>query len=124
MKKIVFLICLALLLKPVLPVFDYFFNYDYITNELCENKDKPIMGCNGKCYLMKELAKASETEKPISSDKKHTISETTDLFLKDTNDYYFTFSDSSISSELNAAYTNLYAHLQTNSCFHPPTAIS
>ena len=33
---------------------------------------KPELECNGKCHLMKELAKASEAEKPLSSDKKST----------------------------------------------------
>lgn len=35
-------------------------NYDYIVNVLCENKDNPKLQCNGKCYLMKKLAKESE----------------------------------------------------------------
>jgi len=38
------------------PVVDYAINYDYIVNVLCENKGKPEMQCNGKCYLTKELA--------------------------------------------------------------------
>ena len=25
--------------------------HDYIVNELCENREKPILTCNGKCYL-------------------------------------------------------------------------
>lgn len=124
MKKIVFIICFTMLLKPIVPVLDYFWNYDYITSELCENKDKPIMGCNGKCYLMKELAKASESEKPISSDKKHSTTETTDLFLADFTTYDFPTSAVFSSSELNASYCNLYANLSTDSCFHPPTFIS
>ena len=39
------------LIQPALPFIEYFVNYDYIVNELCENKDKPILSCNGKCYL-------------------------------------------------------------------------
>jgi hypothetical protein len=69
-KKITFLLALFMLLKPVFPVIDYIVNYEYISKVLCVNKDKPKMHCNGKCHLMKELAKASENEKPISSDKK------------------------------------------------------
>jgi hypothetical protein len=48
---------------------DYAINYDYISKVLCINKDKPELKCNGKCHLMKELAKASEDDKPIFSDK-------------------------------------------------------
>ncbi|MGO2358590.1 hypothetical protein [Mesonia sp.] len=36
---------------------DYVANYDYIANVLCINKDKPKLKCNGKCYLMQQLAK-------------------------------------------------------------------
>ena len=39
------------LIQPALPIVEYFVNYDYIVNELCENRDKPILSCNGKCYL-------------------------------------------------------------------------
>lgn len=37
-------------------------NYDYIVNVLCENKDKPALKCNGKCYLAKMLATAQKKE--------------------------------------------------------------
>ncbi|MGG5506887.1 MULTISPECIES: hypothetical protein [unclassified Myroides] len=48
--------------KPVLPVVEYVVLYDYIKNELCVNKDKPELACNGKCHLTKELANASDTD--------------------------------------------------------------
>ncbi|MEN9488966.1 MAG: hypothetical protein RL494_1231 [Bacteroidota bacterium] len=68
-------------LKPVLPVVEYVVNYEYISKVLCVNKDKPKLQCNGKCHLMKELAKASENEKPISSDKKFSVQENEVLFF-------------------------------------------
>ena len=37
-------------------------NQTYIAKELCENKDKPEMHCNGKCYLMKKLKQAQDKE--------------------------------------------------------------
>lgn len=37
-------------------------NQNYIAKELCENKDKPEMHCNGKCYLMKKLKQAQDKE--------------------------------------------------------------
>ncbi|EHQ44533.1 hypothetical protein [Myroides odoratus] len=48
--------------KPVLPVVEYVVLYDYIKNELCVNKDKPELECNGKCHLKKEMAHASDTK--------------------------------------------------------------
>lgn len=70
MKLLVVITAFLLLFKPVFPVFEYVMNYDYVVNVLCENKAKPEMHCNGKCHLMKELAKASETEKPASQNDK------------------------------------------------------
>ncbi|MCK0160889.1 hypothetical protein [Allomuricauda sp. F6463D] len=43
------------MVKPVLPVFEYVVNQDYIAEYLCINKDKPMLNCNGKCYLAKML---------------------------------------------------------------------
>lgn len=42
-------------LKFSLPYLDYNLNYQYIKNFLCENKEKPELKCNGKCYLAKAL---------------------------------------------------------------------
>ncbi len=38
-------------------------NKSYIASALCENRDKPWMHCNGKCYLIKKLRQAEEKEK-------------------------------------------------------------
>ena len=48
---------LLVLVQPALPVLEYLVNYDYIVNELCENRDKPILTCNGKCYLGDQVEK-------------------------------------------------------------------
>ena len=49
-----------MLIKPLWPLAEYAVNYDYIVENLCENKDTPSMHCDGKCYLAKQLAKESE----------------------------------------------------------------
>jgi hypothetical protein len=36
-------------------VVDYEWNKDYIATYLCENKDRPVLECEGKCYLMQSL---------------------------------------------------------------------
>ena len=40
-----------------MPIIEYYSNYDYIATVLCENKDKPFLNCNGKCYLQSQIAK-------------------------------------------------------------------
>jgi hypothetical protein len=37
-------------------------NQDYIAKNICENRAKPTMQCNGKCQLMKKLEKAEKEE--------------------------------------------------------------
>ncbi|GAB3923945.1 hypothetical protein GCM10028827_11210 [Mucilaginibacter myungsuensis] len=38
-------------------------NRDYIAKELCINKDRSWMNCNGRCYFMNKLKQADEKEK-------------------------------------------------------------
>jgi len=38
-------------------------NQNYIISELCVNRDKPQLHCNGKCYLMRKLKQAEQKEK-------------------------------------------------------------
>jgi len=53
-------------LKPYVPYLDYAINKDYIAKELCENKDNPVMKCDGKCHLAKKIKEQSEEEKEPS----------------------------------------------------------
>lgn len=113
-----------MLLKPIFPVLDYIVNYEYISKVLCENKDKLMMHCNGKCHLMKELAKANESEKPISSDKKNASQENEVLFFQEIKLFQILEVCFQNSMKVNASYSNLYFYLNTNPVFHPPTSIS
>nr|WP_300568102.1 hypothetical protein [Flavobacterium sp.] len=109
-------------LKPVFPVFEYVVNYDYIANVLCVNKAKPEMKCNGKCHLMKELAKASDAETPSSQDKKTLHQEIEVLFLEKMIVFQFSpVSSFEQEKEINSNYSNLYFQENSFSIFHPPT---
>jgi hypothetical protein len=123
-KNILFILVIALFLKPILPVVDYVINYEYISKVLCENKDKPKLQCNGKCHLMKELAKAAETENPKSSDKKSFSPIQEVLFLKEISEYKLRSFSFQAKSKINTSYLNLYSYLNMDSEFHPPTFIS
>ncbi|SEA68636.1 hypothetical protein [Pedobacter hartonius] len=37
-------------------------NKTYIANELCINRNRPELHCNGKCYLMNKLKQAQDKE--------------------------------------------------------------
>ncbi len=38
-------------------------NKNYIANNLCVNRDKPWLHCNGKCYFVKKIKQAEEKER-------------------------------------------------------------
>ena len=58
-----------------MPVFNYIVNYEYISQELCENKDNPELHCNGKCYLIKQTRALQEEQE----EKEAVISEILNL---------------------------------------------
>ncbi|MDI6031864.1 hypothetical protein QLS91_02135 [Flavobacterium sp. LB2P84] len=124
MKKIIFIIVFIMLVKPILPVLEYVVNYEYISKVLCINKDKPKMQCNGKCHLMKELAKASDAEKPLSSDKKGTAPILDVLIFEEIRSFEIVPVCFGTKEKTNPYYSNLYFLLNSNSVFHPPTFIS
>ncbi len=51
------------MLRPVLPLFEYVVNKDYIAEFLCVNKDNTELNCKGKCYLMKQLQEQEDEKK-------------------------------------------------------------
>ena len=108
-------------MKPVFPLVDYVVNYEYISKVLCENKTKPELKCNGKCHLMKELAKASEEEKPISSDKKMMYFEFETVFIQELPHFEWNDFGFSAPKTVNAIYSDLYCYKRVTTVFHPPT---
>jgi hypothetical protein len=64
-KPISILLLVSLLsanLSGLLVYMGFEVNQKYIAKELCENRAKPEMHCNGKCYLMKKLKQAQDKE--------------------------------------------------------------
>lgn len=113
-----------MLIKPIFPVVEYMVNYDYISKVLCENKAKPKMKCNGKCHLMKELAKASDTETPKSSDKKGAVQLTEVLFFEEIESFKINTDFSSDIKKANTSYSDLYFYLNSDATFRPPIFLS
>jgi hypothetical protein len=57
----IFLLSFQLMLKTA-AVFWYESNKEMIATEMCENRDKPAMNCNGKCVLAKKIAAAEQRD--------------------------------------------------------------
>ena len=65
-KQLISLGLLGLMLVKVwvipLLYLDFEIRRDYIVANLCENRNRPMLNCNGKCYLAKRLAEAKKQE--------------------------------------------------------------
>lgn len=97
---------------------EFFLNQDYIAQNLCENRDKPKMHCNGKCHLTKQLKETDRKNQENPERRNDNKSE-----------YYYV---SLAFSELTSKYIFINSpqyHRQTIGCpvdhsygfFHPPT---
>ncbi|MFL5762301.1 MAG: hypothetical protein ACJ77K_00055 [Bacteroidia bacterium] len=68
---------LAILLQSagkLIVIVDFGLNQEYIAKNLCENKAKPMMHCNGKCHLRKQLQKEDKKDNsPNSLREKHEV---------------------------------------------------
>ena len=73
MKRIVALLLFLAMQIPLMnqwgAVAYYRVNQDYIAKNLCENRDKPMLDCNGQCYLAKQLKAAEEKEQKSNSER-------------------------------------------------------
>ena len=59
LKKLVVILLMASMVlqtfSRLLTMVDYQLNKDYISRYLCENRNRPMLHCNGQCVLMKKL---------------------------------------------------------------------
>lgn len=117
-KVISFILILALgfqcLAKLGLITF-YQLNKDYISRELCENRNKPKMRCEGKCFLKKNLDRADKAEQQ----SKEMIKQVEfPVFIQPVR------SENCIPSiTLSDTYTEapaLYEYIHSARLFHPP----
>jgi hypothetical protein len=105
--------------RPVIPLFEYVINEDYIAEFLCINKDKIQLQCNGKCYLMQRLQEQNEEKKqnlPKIAMEEYPIGFVS--FLAITFDAKKAFHNP-IASD----YENLYSYTFFSKNFHPPNFI-
>ena len=103
------------MLKPVIPVFEYVINQDYIAEYLCINKDKPEMDCNGKCYLMQKIQQENEEKKqnlPAINLKDYPIGFVNILSLQ--------FHTTLVFKKESFTHPDLYSNSFFASVYHPP----
>ncbi|OAQ39695.1 hypothetical protein A5893_08920 [Pedobacter psychrophilus] len=93
----------------------YELNKDYIAKNLCINKDKPEMQCNGKCFLTRKIA---EAEKQQQSQERKTQKDLTQQIMLITTFHIKFFNLNSVTE--NSVYQNNYSYIKSSSFYHPP----
>ena len=123
MRICIIILTLVMTFKPVLPLVDYVVNYDYISEVLCINKDKPELQCNGKCHLKTELAKASDDSSSTDNENQQTSKRLLQVeFLQD-NPVQIAFQISDLfETDSKFQLSQTYDYLYSTSVFHPPLA--
>ena len=123
LKKLVAIIAfLGILLQTfnqVVIVAQYYAQKDYIAKNLCENRDKPTIHCEGKCCLKKKLAAESKNQAPSPRNQKS--EQTVNLFYSN-----ITFGlkpyTAITSQNTYLSYNDLHTASFHHSVFHPPAA--
>ena len=109
---------LVLALRTAMPILDYAVNYQYISTQLCENRARPELRCNGKCYIKKEILKSSENQN--AKESKVQV-KSIDVFVVNENSEFI--ADFSVEKNVENNFQNCF-NLRVKpfdeSIFHPP----
>lgn len=102
---------------PVVMYASYYANKDYVAGMLCENRDRPAMHCEGKCFLNKQLRKAGEEKHPEHNSAK--IIEVC-VYVEPASNQQQQLPVVPPSIQYPAFHPGHYAYNYHYSCFHPP----
>lgn len=102
---------------------DFEIRRDYIVANLCENRNRPMLNCNGKCYLAKKIAEAKkQEEKQAESDfLAKLFAPAVDFSSAITSNISKSADFPETESAVQFRYTNPFIHSNTTrDIFHPP----
>ena len=122
MRNIVSIVLIALFVvtffKPVMPYIEYVLRYDYISQVLCINKEKPQTTCQGKCYLIKQISKSSNNKSEMPQSVKNKLLCFPVFIEKTTRIDFSLFNENIIYRE---SYSNNGSKGLGNKVFRPPS---
>lgn len=90
-------------------------NQSYIASKLCENRDRPWMHCEGKCYLAKKLKQVEEKEKKHDQEVQKNLVQ--DSFIPQ---HFIVYFGTKIELTVNTPYTHFMAPGFNSRVFQPP----
>ncbi|MES2587450.1 MAG: hypothetical protein V4622_00635 [Bacteroidota bacterium] len=98
----------------------FYVNQSEIAQEKCENKAKPMMHCDGKCYLSKQLKKLEQKEQQHNSKSNpFKNSEKNQYIVKNEASTLFQFTDSK-QVENSFYYSEFFSAGKTTEILRPP----
>ena len=107
------------MVRPVMPLLEYAFNEEYISEFLCINKADTKLNCNGRCYLVKKIKEQTNEQHPmpkIAMDK-YPVG-----FVVVTKICVLFKVSPAVSAIINL--DNLYSYLFLKTYFHPPNSFA
>jgi len=117
------LLSLMLVKVWVIPLLymDFEIRREYIVANLCENRNRPQLHCDGKCYLAKLIASLEEQEKRQA--EKNYMARLLDHVMDQR--VHFSFAQPAFSCEITAVplftYTSPFtSRVAVDDIFHPP----
>ncbi len=94
-------------------------NHKYIAENLCINRDKPWLHCNGKCYFMRKIKQAEENQK--KQEAQNNLGRLEVFFFQEP--YQMTFIEP-LTLEAHKStfphYTHRYSNAYIETIFRPP----
>lgn len=97
----------------------FYANQRFIEQYLCENRDRPMMHCNGHCQLNKKLADDDKQNAQTPAQK--SADEMSDFFIHSAAVQPTVFIEK-VAKPFCAEYRPLHLQTFTRSAFHPPDA--
>lgn len=123
-KVVLYILLLATMLPSISPwgtVMYYNANKAYIARVLCENRNRPQLHCDGKCYLAKKL-KAQQDRQDKETTRRVENAPTITLFCSESFSFDFSGTTLAVSTTTVPAYLlKSYAVAQI-ALFQPPRA--
>ncbi len=121
-SALVYILLIATLLPTVSPwgtIAYYQVNKDYIARVLCENRDKPQLHCDGKCYLAKQL-KAQQDKQDKETTERVQNTPALQLFCQMNLPFQFRSSWTALPTVEFSAYNFPSYAAPVSGPFHPP----
>ena len=97
-------------------------NKNYIAAKLCENRDKPWLHCNGKCYFVKKLKQDQENDRKEAA--RDNFSRLEISFFQEP--FKLIFDQPTVTEDKNnpfAQYSYQYVNKYIEDIFRPPKSL-